>query len=121
MLSCKGMVPTCPTFDVPSFFGRDIQTFMNFAESWYGRSVTFQRNEHLPWRIIYPIDYLPVGNNDQMRVLDSFVEDLATYLDVVTERISISAQWEATAPVRERNLKTYMQNVGAKVVPKPLN
>jgi hypothetical protein len=111
MLSNEGMVSTCPTFDVPSFFGRDIQTFNHFAHSWYGKSIKSQDRSQRPWRIVYPADYLPVGNTDQMRVFDGFVDDLAKFLDVIPERISIADHWKETAPVDERTLLKYMENV----------
>ena len=110
MLSCEGMVFTCPQFDSPSLFGRDIQTFNTFVQSWYGSSVESQDRSDRPWKIIYLSDYLPVGNVDQMRVFDEFVDDLAAYLKTDTEKLSIAKAWEQSPPVEERDVTKYMGN-----------
>ncbi|KAH7092427.1 amidase signature domain-containing protein [Paraphoma chrysanthemicola] len=114
ILSCEGMVPTCPKFDVPSFFGRDINPFKHFAQSWYGGFIANQaEGRNHPWQIIYPTDYLPTENLDQMRGLDYFVGELATFLSVEPRKLSISQEWKDSAPIQENSLPTYMQNVQA--------
>jgi len=105
------MVLTCPKFDSPSLFGRDIQTFKNFIQSWYGASIKSHDTPTRPWRIVYPLDYLPVGNTDQMRVFDEFVDEMAEYLGVKPEKVSIADTWEQHPPVIERSVLKYMENV----------
>ena len=104
------MVFTCPQFDSPSLFGRDIQTFKTFVQSWYGGHVQGQDRSDRPWKIIYPSDYLPIGNIDQMRVFDDFVDDLAAYLKTDSEKWSIAKAWEQSPPVEERDVMKYMEN-----------
>ncbi|KAJ4299616.1 hypothetical protein N0V90_004862 [Kalmusia sp. IMI 367209] len=111
MLPTNGMVPTCPTFDVPSFFGRDIQQFQHFAQSWYGNSIEAQDRSKRPWQIIYPTDYLPVGTTDQMQIFNDFMDSLATYLKVTPRKVSIAEQWKESALVSEKRLDKYLENV----------
>jgi hypothetical protein len=107
------MVLTCPQFDSPSLFGRDIHTFNNFVRSWYGASIKSDDRSDRPWRIVYPVDYLPVGNTDQMCIFDEFVNDLAAYLEVKPEKLSIADVWQKAPPVEESDVLKYMENVSA--------
>jgi hypothetical protein len=107
------MVLTCPQFDSPSLFGRNIHTFNNFVQSWYGASIKSQDRSNRPWRIVYPVDYLPVSNHDQARVFDEFVGDLAAYLEVEPEILSIAETWRQAPPTEERDISKYMENVSA--------
>jgi len=108
------MVLTCPQFDSPSLFGRDIHAFNSLVQSWYGASIKSQDRSNRPWRIVYPLDFLPLGNTDQMAVFDEFVDDLAAYLKVETEKFSIAKKWELSPPVEENNVAKYMENVGSR-------
>jgi hypothetical protein len=107
------MVLTCPQFDSPSLFGRDIHTFNKFVRTWYGDCIDSQDRSDRPWRIVYPVDYLPVGNNEQARVFDEFVSDLAAYLKVEPEILSIAETWRKTPPVEESDILKFMENVSA--------
>jgi len=60
------------------------------------------------------LDYLPVGNTDQMRVFDEFVDEMAEYLGVKPEKLSIADTWEQHPPVIERSVLKYMENVSAR-------
>jgi hypothetical protein len=62
---------------------------------------------------MYPVDYLPVSNHDQARVFDEFVGDLAAYLEVEPEILSIAETWRQAPPTEERDISKYMENVSA--------
>ncbi len=105
------MVSTFPKFDSPSFFGRDIAAFKDFVLAWYERDLQPPSKVGLPSAILYPSDYLPIANTEQMILLDKFVDDLATHLEVTPQTISMAKKWAQTSPVEEKNLEIYMQNV----------
>lgn len=48
--------------------------------------------------IIYPTDYLPTPNKEQMRLIESFVRDMENFLGVKRTEISLSQMWEETRP-----------------------
>jgi hypothetical protein len=56
---------------------------------------------------------LPVGNNEQARVFDEFVSDLAAYLKVEPEILSIAETWRKAPPVEECDILKFMENVSA--------
>lgn len=43
--------------------------------------------------ILYPTDYFPTQNKDQMKLIDSFIEDLERSLGVKRTPISLSSEW----------------------------
>lgn len=59
------------------------------------------------------MDYLPVRNNEQALVFDDFVGDLAAYLNVEPEILSIAETWRKTPPVEEGDILKFMENVSA--------
>ena len=57
-----------------------------------------------PFAIIYPMDYFPVQNEDQMSMIKLFISDLAGFLDVPKTEVSISALWNKNPPSEAGNL-----------------
>lgn len=110
VLSNSGLVSTCPQFDTPSFFGRDISTFRNLVNSWYGPKLVPPKAK-LPDAILYPSDYLPIANSGQQQLLDEFVQDLVLHLKVRPHTVSMADEWAKSSPVEEKSLETYMENV----------
>lgn len=49
-----------------------------------------------------------------MRVFDEFVDEMAEYLGVKPEKLSIADTWEQHPPVKERSVLKYMENVSAR-------
>lgn len=107
------MLPTCPAFDVPSLFGRDITLFADFIRLWYNRELKPDTHAGLPWKIVYPTDFLPVANGSQMKVFDRFTDDLASYVDAEVKRVSIKNTWAENPPpeAEDRSLRQYLHNV----------
>ena len=59
---------------------------------------------HSPSVIIYPLDYLPMANAAQMKMLDAFAADLARISQVQPQKISIAGMWHRKPP-KEANGK----------------
>ena len=98
-ISLEGMVPTFLDFDTPCVFGRDIQRFETFIRAWYGPPETDGPiGRSRPTSVIYPLEYFPTENKEQMRCIDSFVSDLESFLGIKASRISIAERWEHTKP-----------------------
>lgn len=106
------MVATCPTFDSPCLFGRELSRFKEIVPSWYERQLQPPGNSELPWAILYPTDFLPVTNAEQMRVINDFTHEISKYLGVSPRKISLADSWSKTSPVEEKVLDVFMQNVG---------
>lgn len=51
-----------------------------------------------PVEIIYPLDYLPTPVSGQMAIIDSFVDDLATHLNISITKLYIRKSWEDSPP-----------------------
>ena len=61
--------------------------------------------------ILYPTDYLPVDNLAQMKVLDSFVDEMALTMDVRVVEVNIEKEWSRTAPVAEKRLSVWLKSI----------
>ncbi|KAH6974099.1 amidase signature domain-containing protein [Ilyonectria sp. MPI-CAGE-AT-0026] len=114
VLDTQGVASFCPYFDVPSFFGRDISRFRHFAELWYGDSNRLMKDYEFGTsgtRILYPLDYLPTSNAPQMRLIDSFVEDLEHVLGTKRTPISLAELWKKSPPdsVVDKDLSEYLK------------
>lgn len=68
-----------------------------------------------PWKVLYPLDYLPVDNLDQMRSIDDFSEDLASWLSTSVQKICIAEEWKHSPPEAAKNmeLEDYLSNVSS--------
>ncbi|KAI4944594.1 hypothetical protein J4E91_008597 [Alternaria rosae] len=57
------------------------------------------------------LDLLKANCLAKMRVFDEFVDELAAYLGVKPEKVSIADTWEQSPPVEEKSMLKYMENV----------
>ncbi|KAH8753093.1 amidase [Diaporthe sp. PMI_573] len=98
VLSTDGVASFCPYYDVPTFFGRDLGVFHKFADLWYGGSSKLNNSASLTKdaTILYPTDYLPTNNAEQMKIIDAFVSDLEAFLGVKRTPISLAEEWRKT-------------------------
>ncbi|KAK5657950.1 hypothetical protein OQA88_2502 [Cercophora sp. LCS_1] len=112
-LDTRGVASFCPSvclwrrpfFDVLTFFGRDVSRFHDFANLWYGYSKKLVQNATVGASVLYPIGYLPAQSENQMRLIDSFVEDLED-------------MWRKTKPdsVEEADLAEYLKTDAIAIV-----
>ena len=115
-------------FDVPCFFGRDILKFRDFACAWYGADLqSDQKTQPIsssfanpnvrvngkPPKILYPMDFMLEFGGEQKRLIDEFVKDLESGLGVSRTILSLTREWEVSAPenLAKQGLQEYMQNV----------
>lgn len=56
----------------------------------------------LPVSIVYLEDYLPIPNEEQMKLIDAFIVDLERTYDSKVVKISIAEQWRTSAPAEFR-------------------
>lgn len=98
VLPVEGYIPSFRRFDVPTFFGRDLQDCRYFAQSWYGSDLRAPKPTGAP-AIIYPTDYISlIRNKTQVALIDSFVADLEKYLGVEHKKVSCVELWDKDPP-----------------------
>lgn len=110
----EGMVATCPRFDSPSFFTRDIEEATKLVRHWYGDKLPEKpEKSEKPWAILWPQDFLPVGNAEQMRAIGDFTKDLAKQLRIEPETVSVAGLWDKNKPSEAKGqpLHEYLANV----------
>ena len=117
-------------FDTPSFFCRDIHLCKRFATAWYGSrlerpqpSVSAARGSapylqadtsKLPPRLVVPSDYMRlVTNSQQLKIIESFVNDLEKTMNVKQTRLSFEDIWTRSPPLEAggASLSTYTKSV----------
>ncbi|KAI4200446.1 MAG: hypothetical protein LQ350_003894 [Teloschistes chrysophthalmus] len=109
-----GMFTAFKTFDVPGIFARDLDKLASFATKWYGDRLPNESAEHLPPRILLPIDLLPEDETPQKSVVLDFLKDFETHMGINADRVSLSALW-AENPPKEADGQTmheYLEKVG---------
>jgi len=95
----RGMVTTYPLFDTPCIFTRGLQPLKLALKSWVPQTGTINNtNEKGSYEIVYPVDYLPVANQEQMALIDGFLSDAAAHLPATIKRISIREMWKSSHP-----------------------
>ena len=67
-----------------------------------------------PFEILYPTDFMPTDNPEQLKAMEHFIKDLAQSTGCTYRQISIRDEWRETAPVEEKDLRNYLYNVGDK-------
>lgn len=129
-LSHQGLLDSFPRFDVPTFFGRELEKCKIFAEAWYGKGLPEQcykqtvcflamqaanidaNQESLS--IVWASDYMNmISNKQQIELLKAFVKDLESIFEVEHQAISFEEAW-GKAPPEQANgesLSDYMKDV----------
>ncbi|KAM7189319.1 amidase signature domain protein [Rhypophila sp. PSN 637] len=100
-----GMVTTYPRFDTPAVFARDFKILKQIASVWTDTIATMKNSISTArtathYTVIYPTDYLPVPNNLQMELVDSFISDMESSSSVqcIVKKLNIRQTWKATHP-----------------------
>ncbi|KAJ5713601.1 uncharacterized protein N7483_010782 [Penicillium malachiteum] len=97
LISLSGMVRTCSRFDKPVVFARSFSILKATAQVWISKSINPTPCPK-EYNIIYPFDYLPVENTEQMQLIDSFVEDMRAALPAKITKFSIREAWKRSHP-----------------------
>ncbi|KAH6990979.1 amidase signature domain-containing protein [Ilyonectria sp. MPI-CAGE-AT-0026] len=94
--SLSGMITTYPLFDTPCVFTRSLSTLRRVVETWIPSPT---RDPPPPaYKLVYPVDYLPVKNGDQMKLIESFIDDMKTLLPATVLQFSIRDSWKQSHP-----------------------
>lgn len=98
VLSLGGMVQTFPWFDTPVVFARSLNILQRVFSAWLpdGRPRSSWSSGEM--KIIYPLDYLPTGVPEQMKLIDEFVQDLAACFGCSVTRLSLRDSWRQYPP-----------------------
>jgi hypothetical protein len=117
-------------FDTPTFFGRSLPKCRQFAAAWYGdripksdstvsvihfvTQILKANSKQLPIKLIVADDYLPlISNDEQLKIINSFVSDMEESLHMEHERVSFEQVWESAPPAdaNGETLQNYMRDV----------
>ncbi|KAK0511023.1 hypothetical protein JMJ35_006575 [Cladonia borealis] len=111
-LSLEGVRPCFSRFDAPALFARDIDGLETFVRAWCGPKEHPQH--HKPTVIIYPLDYLPVANEKQQKMLETIVKDVADYCKIDVKNISFRDLWLESPPKEAagKSLHEFLQDAG---------
>lgn len=105
-----GMVPTFLQFDTPCIFARNLDVIRTVFSTWLPGASHAARDTRC--EIIYPFDYWPVPSSPQMTLVDSFLDDMTTYLQASVTKLSIRKLWENSPPEgASSNIEEYLQDV----------
>ncbi|XDG08253.1 hypothetical protein ABKA04_007868 [Annulohypoxylon sp. FPYF3050] len=111
LIDLEGMVATYSRFDTPCVFSRDFYHLGMVLRSWIPKEPPVQATDQ-PYEIIYPLDYLPIGNSTQMKLIDDFIEDMRIHLGAVVTKLSIREAWKECHPAEyPGNLDEYLRDV----------
>ncbi|KAJ9612323.1 hypothetical protein H2200_003920 [Cladophialophora chaetospira] len=114
LVELEGMWPTFLQFDTPVILSRDLIKIALISSLWCGcPSPTLAVPTTKRVSILVPDDYLPNDNEDHMRHLESFIEDLRTATSAPVERLSIEQRWLESCPegCEGQDLKSYLSDV----------
>ncbi|KAJ5890023.1 hypothetical protein N7504_010833 [Penicillium tannophilum] len=105
-----GVIPL--TNVVPSF--PSIDSLEEYVGVWLNQKTTTYQDDELPFAIVYPTDFLPIENENQMGLIDTFFSDFEAAIGVKTEKISIADTWQASPPngVGDVSIQDYLKDVG---------
>ncbi|KAF5622384.1 amidase signature domain protein [Fusarium tjaetaba] len=94
-VSLRGLVKTYAIFDTSCVFARSVDVIRRVARSWIAAPSLDKKR---PYRLIYPLDYLPTENPEQMKIIDSFIRDVETHLPATVIPLSIRSSWQQSHP-----------------------
>ncbi|RHZ70336.1 hypothetical protein CDV55_108201 [Aspergillus turcosus] len=107
-----GLVKAWPDMDTPAWFGRDLQAFPEVFRVLHGfDGAESNFSNEAPLEILYPSDFLPTDDPEQLKAMESFLEDITKGTGCSYRQISIGKEWQNTAPVEEKDLHQYLYNL----------
>ncbi|KAH7303477.1 amidase signature domain-containing protein [Stachybotrys elegans] len=112
LVNLTGMIETYLRFDTPCVFSRDFEHLNTVAKAWLQTGCAASPLSDRRYEIIYPLDYLPVENQSQMKLIDEFVADMSTHLGATVTKLSIKETWKRNPPPGASNdAEEYLKNV----------
>ena len=110
----EGLVKAWPALDTPAWFGRDLGMFPDVLSVLRQAESEPQTPKEPPFEILYPTDFIPEQNPEQVKAMEDFINDMAQSTKSSYRRISIRDDWQETVPVEEKDLRKYLYNVGSR-------
>ncbi|KAF5600679.1 amidase signature domain-containing protein [Fusarium pseudoanthophilum] len=108
-VSLRGLVKTYAIFDTPCVFARNLDVIRRIARTWIVAPSLVKKR---PYRLIYPLDYLPTENLEQMKIIDSFIRDIETHLPATIIPLSIRSSWlQSHPPGTPTDVEEYLKDV----------
>lgn len=108
-ISLRGLVKTYAMFDTPCVFTRSLDVIRRVAKTWIAAPMDVRKR---PYRLFYALDYLPTGNLEQMKIIDSFIQDIETYLPATIIPLSIRSSWhQSHPPETSDDVEQYLHDV----------
>ncbi|KAJ8129848.1 hypothetical protein O1611_g3785 [Lasiodiplodia mahajangana] len=95
----EGVYPACRFMDAVGLLVRSIDAMQTVVDESISDTGTTVADQALPKEILYPIDFFPMANAEQQKLVERFVSDLESYLGVKVTRMSIADRWEKCPPV----------------------
>ncbi|KAK3901760.1 amidase signature domain-containing protein [Staphylotrichum tortipilum] len=117
LVNPRGMVPTYALFDTPCLFSRKLQHLKAALKRWVPPNSAAHKasSNDLSYEIVYLADYLPVVNQQQTALINSFVQDAAAHLPATIRRMSIRETWKSTHPEgTPDNVDAYLHDLVAR-------
>ena len=102
-----------PAVDTPAWFGRDLNMFPHVLSVLRQVESEPQTAYEPPFEILYPTDFIPEGDYQQVKAMEDFIKDVSQSTNCTYRKISIRDDWQETAPVEEKDLRQYLYCVGS--------
>ena len=109
----KGLVKAWPAVDTTAWFGRDLGTFPDVLSVLRQAESESQAPQEPPFEILYPTDFIPEENPEQVKAMEDFIKDMTQSTKCTYRKISIRDDWQETAPVEEKDLRKYLYDVSS--------
>ena len=103
MMNLEGVVPQGGATDTAGVFARDPKMWVHFLKHWYSPDLrestektglseldVSNTNVH-PRTILYPVDYLPLGNPAAQALVENFVKSLSAAFEMEVKRFNFTA------------------------------
>lgn len=109
-LPTEGMIPSFAPFDAPALYGRNFDKFEDLIGNWIGA----KPDQYSDISLVYLEDFLPLSNNVQNQLINSFIEDMESTHGVQTLKVSIAEAWKSSSPKGAKGMARddFFQEVG---------
>ncbi|CAG8951778.1 hypothetical protein HYFRA_00005582 [Hymenoscyphus fraxineus] len=107
-ISGNGLVEAWPGMDTPAWFGRDLQLFPRIFDALRESTSEARFSKEPVTEILYPTDFMPINNPEQVQAMNRFLDGTSKAMGCTYRKISINEDWKTTAPIEEKDLRTYL-------------
>ncbi|EED11847.1 glutamyl-tRNA(gln) amidotransferase subunit A, putative [Talaromyces stipitatus ATCC 10500] len=112
-ISDEGLVKAWAELDTPGWHGRGLDIFPDVFRALHpsGEQDNKASIDEGELVILYPTDFMPEDNVEQLRAMENFLDDVCKATGCSYRIISIESDWRETAPVDEKDLHQYLYNL----------